>query len=96
MTLIKRPINEVIKELGLPADTRFLGYVIHLEASDEFLIRRERSVLGKGYLWGKGTPESAMRFQNPNQAISMVKKHGKDAVVGGLFETENQYVFHAL
>ena len=94
--LTKRPLAELIEELNLPPDSKFLGYVIHRPSSDEFLVKREKRPSSDAYLWTSAGPDTAMRFQNPNQAASLVKKYGKGAVVGGLFETSNEYRFYEL
>ncbi|WNO11424.1 hypothetical protein [Teredinibacter sp. KSP-S5-2] len=67
---------------------KLIGYIVYLEESDEFLIKRSKD----GYLWGKSKPELAMRFATENQAKYVVKKHGKNAVIGMLYESENRYI----
>ena len=49
----KTPIKDVLTELGLPQDAEFLGYVVHLQHSDEFLMQVSDSAHMNSILWSK-------------------------------------------
>lgn len=56
MSVRERLVDEVIQELGLPAGTKFLGYVIYLPDEDEFLgfIKETSTKIQRGFVKAPG------------------------------------------
>lgn len=84
------PIEEVIKECGLPDNTEFLGYVIHLPQSDEFLLKMKKIHNDGSNIkaWSK-TPEICKRYQSYQKALKDCKKVGKGSKVCVLLDAGN-------
>lgn len=80
--------NEVKKELGV-CSAKHLGYVVHLEETDEFLASYSSSGVVNHYAWAI-TPELALVFTSVRKAINVaIEKDG--AIVCYLFELDKQY-----
>lgn len=86
--LIERSLDDIKKETGIPSEARFLGYGLHLEASDEFLALLEDlpDVLKKG--WVKD-PQNAKVFASIREAFDATRLC-EGACVVGLFDTAEQ------
>lgn len=86
--LVERTLDDLKRELNIPADAEFLGYGVHLEASDEFLsdYKDQSDVTSK--MWAK-TPELAKLFEQFSGAYDMTRKC-PGAVVVGIFDSEKQ------
>lgn len=86
--LVERSLDELKRDLGIPADAEFLGYGVHLEASDEFLAEfsGQGSVTSK--MWAK-TPETAKLFMEFSGAYDTSRKCSGSVVVG-IFDSGNQ------
>ena len=91
--LVKRQISDVLEELGLPAETTFCGYVVHIPKSDEFLGSFRSDAVMSTRAWAR-KPEHAHVFQSYGDAQKWVEKDGE--VVVGLFETPTQFVVAAV
>lgn len=91
LKLEKMPVEEVIQELGLPEEARFVGYVVHLPESDEFLVKIKKQKGSEKRLWIQGVPDKA-KVYGWEKAVKQVVEYGKGAVVGYLFDLENQYM----
>lgn len=84
-------VQKIIQEFGLPKGTKFLGFVCHLPASDEFL-HEVRYVDGiEGRMWG-AVPELAHQYQTHAKAKKEVDMYGEGAVVALLFDIGLQYM----
>lgn len=86
--LVERSLDELKRDLNIPADAEFLGYGVHLEESDEFLseFREQGSVISK--MWAK-TPELAKMFMEFSGAYDTSRKCSGSVVVG-IFDSEKQ------
>lgn len=87
--LVRRDLDEVREELGVPAGAPFLGYVVHIPASDEFLFAKKEMVATTARSWTKN-PGLAQRFEQFADAYQAARK-GREIVVG-LFETDTQFM----
>lgn len=87
--LVKWQIADVLKELGLPPDTVFCGYVVHIPERDEFLASFRSDAVMSSRAWAK-LPEHAHIFESYGSAHKWVEKDGE--IVVGLFETPSQFV----
>ncbi|MEJ1367061.1 MAG: hypothetical protein RPU35_02430 [Candidatus Sedimenticola sp. (ex Thyasira tokunagai)] len=85
-------LNIVKEELGLPDNTKFVGFVVHLPDTDEFLgdITRNRGIEKR--MWSK-VPDLAKIYKNRKKAEREAMSTGKGAVVGILLDIGDQYVF---
>ena len=59
-TLRDVSIDEIIKEAGLPPDTKWLGYAVHLPDSDEFIAKVKNTKNGIVRVYSK-SPIDARR-----------------------------------
>ncbi|MAZ69973.1 hypothetical protein [Porticoccus sp.] len=84
-------VQQVIEEFGLPKNTKFLGFVCHLPASDEFLHEVKRVDDIEGRLWG-AIPRLAHKYQTHREAKKEVDLYGDGAVVALLFDVGPQYI----
>jgi hypothetical protein len=87
--LRERKVADVRKELGLPEDAEYLGYIVHLPEKDEFL----HSVIDNSAMTSRGfadKPENAKTFKTFDEAYKLARK-AKGEVVAVLFETDNRY-----
>ena len=90
----KATIEEIIKGLDLPADSKAIGYVIHLPEKDEFVATINDNNISFSVAYAR-TPELAMIYDEPQKAISDAKKISKHKLlVCVLFETSNQYMIN--
>lgn len=85
-------INEMIKELELPKNTKFLGFVVHLPESDEFLaFIKEESEYMELRSFSK-TPDYARTFKEYEDALSASKSCNQKAIVAILLDIEKQWL----
>lgn len=87
--LVRRSLDDVREEFDLPPDTPFLGYVVHIPTSDEFLAEFKDSPLTASRYWTKN-PGMAQRFEHFADAYSLARENRE--IVVGLFETKTQFV----
>ena len=93
--LRKLSIDELKKNLGLPSDAIFCGYLVHIEDKDEFLAFIEETDLATKRAF-VGNPEDAQRFDEFGDAFKVARKD-KNEIVVGLFDLGKQlYVFPIL
>lgn len=85
----RRPVAEIIEELGLPTNSTFHGYAVHIPASDEFLIEYRDQADSTGRKWAK-TPDLAKCFPEFSDAYEIARADRSEIVVG-VFETETQF-----
>ncbi|MCZ4307067.1 hypothetical protein O4G98_20220 [Zoogloeaceae bacterium G21618-S1] len=76
-------------ELGIPAEARFIGYVVHLVDADEFLAQLEITPEAVRRVWAR-RPEDALVFSTL-EACDKARKQCRSAVSAALFETEEQF-----
>lgn len=86
--LIERSLDDLKRELNIPAEAEFLGYGVHLEASDEFLSEYEDIPAMIRKMWAK-TPEMAKLFKDFSGAYEVARKCASSVVVG-IFDSENK------
>ena len=78
-------ISDVIAELGIPANSEFLGYAVHKPDSDEFLMVYEEKDSAERWLWAKA-PNLAHLYDF-HQALSHSDANEKHPTqVGLLFD----------
>ena len=89
MAVHERPVSEVIQKLGLPADSKFLGYVIHLPNEDEFLgsIKETSRVIKRAFV---DNPRSAKVYQSYKRALRDAAKCRQKAEPNLLFDIGEQ------
>lgn len=86
-------LNDVKKICGLSEDAKFLGYAVHLEESDEFLLELVDTPSQTSRMWTK-KPELAKTYGRFDLALDdTIKCSG--AIVVGIFDTGAQ-IFVAL
>jgi hypothetical protein len=91
MKILKRKISDIKREFGLPDNHDFIGYVVNIVKSDEYLA----SVIHSGDTSMRGwtpLPDMAKCYQSFNKAQKEVNRYGKDAILCGLFDSPEQYI----
>lgn len=83
-------VAAVLADLGLPADSKFLGYVIHNPDADDYLCSLEDTPAMTKRLYCP-TPEQALIFDDYFKASAESAKISKPTIVGLLFDTGDQY-----
>ena len=73
-------IKQFIKDSSLPEETRFLGFVINLPESDEYLVAVKSEPFMSSHAWAKN-PEMAIVYNNYKKAILVLKEYNKAAAV---------------
>lgn len=87
--LIKKPITQVIKELDLPENSKFMGYVVRNPEKDEFLVKYKASNDSIGALWAKN-PGIAKVFSQREKAKKAIKiLENKELILGWLFDAHS-------
>ena len=86
----KIKISDLIEKLNLPSHSEFVGFVVHLPVSDEFLASFDPSLYVDRYMWVK-IPDLAYIFTTQDQAKQFVNFYGKSSVVGLLFDLGDNY-----
>lgn len=86
MELEKVNTKQLIKVLGFPEETKFLGYSIHLEESDEYLVDYKLSSEAKSLTWTI-RPEIAKHFQSFKEVERTRDKVKSCAVIMWVFDT---------
>ena len=80
----------------LPQGTKFVGHVVHLPETDEFLARYTENEIGVGYVWSK-TIVQAKEFSKLKNAIKIATGHSNAATPCYLFDTGPQlFIFAAV
>lgn len=87
-------VEEIIRELNLPEDTHFVGHVVHLPESDEFLAKVKKTKSGAQRVWVKGSPGQA-KIYGFEKALKQVVDYGRGAVVAYLLDQGQQYIVGA-
>jgi len=89
----KIKIVDLMKRLELPNYAQFVGFVVHLPHSDEFLSHYTYNDFGEGFIWSK-VPDLAHSFESQSKAEKFVKSYRKSSVVGLLFDLGDSYSLH--
>ena len=87
--LKQRTLEDVRRELGMPDSAEFLGYVVHIPATDEFL----HSVKDAGGAVTRSfarTPDLAFPFESFGEAFALARQE-KGEIVAGLFDVGDQF-----
>lgn len=90
-----RNLKDTIKELGLPENTSFNGYVVHLPEPDEFLATLEENNIMVRRAFAR-TPTLAMNFDDVEEAIKIVNGLDYHAQVCALLETDSQLIIEGV
>lgn len=85
---IEKSLEDIKNQFGIPGDAEFLGYAVHLDASDEFLSEFDQSPGVTKKMWAK-TPELAKLFMEFADAHDVSRKCAGSAVVA-IFDSESQ------
>lgn len=86
----KQKLDAIKKELGLPENAEFLGYLIHLVEKDEFILSVEDTpaVIKRAVT---KAPAEAMRFAHFWDAYKYAREEKGEKVVG-LFDVAGQFL----
>ena len=87
--LKKRNLDELKIDLGLPDEAIFCGYVVHIEAADEFLASVKETPLTVERTFAK-TPELAIRYDEFVDAYEVARVE-KGEIVVILFDVGSQF-----
>lgn len=87
----KHKLDEILKEIGLPEDTEWLGYAIHSLENDDFLMNYESNEYKDSIMW-IGFPDKAKKFQSIKKAEKVRDKIKPNAEVVWLFDIGSQVV----
>ncbi|MBM3105884.1 hypothetical protein IIE18_12120 [Pseudomonas sp. V1] len=87
--LVLRNLDDIRAELGVPQDAPFLGYLVHIPDSDEFLLEYKDTPQATSRSWTKN-PGAGRRFADFAEA-HMIARPDREMVVG-LFETSTQFL----
>ena len=87
----KLTIKEIMKKTGVPKGAKFLGFAVHLEESDEFLLSSSTSDMMDTHTWTKMIELAEI---HPEQELAAKKaiQYGKDSCVVMVFEMDKQYL----
>ncbi|WP_081556800.1 hypothetical protein [Chromobacterium haemolyticum] len=83
------PVADLIQELGLPPDSKYMGYVIHNPDQDDYLatIEERSDQTFRAYVRSQ---ETALRFMDYAEACRVAEGITKKTQVGVLFDVGNQ------
>lgn len=81
---------EMKAKVGLPDSAEFLGYVVHVIETDDYLAAYdERPAMTKRAY--SPTPDHAIRYDDFHEAIAIAKKLPKESIVGLMFDVGDQF-----
>lgn len=87
------PVSDLAKEYGLPEGSKWVGFVINREDTDEFLA----DINDRGYMvswkWVK-IPDLALTYQNQKQAeadVRTCRESNKPARLGLMWDIGDRY-----
>lgn len=82
-------VKSLIDELELPAESKFMGYVIHSPDRDDYLAKIEdkKNSVARAYV---PTPEAALVFADYSEACLVAESITKKTQIGVLFDVGNQ------
>lgn len=86
-------ISVVIDELGIPPNSKFLGYAVHRPDTDEFLMEYKEKDGAEKWLWAT-TPQLAELYQDSQLALFHSKAYDKaPTLVGLVFDIGDRLFF---
>ena len=85
-------LSEIKAEIGIPDSSAFLGYVVHIPSTDEFLAQAKEGGGASFRAFVKG-PELSQRFGEYDHALTQAAASKKSAEVGLLFDTGSQFIY---
>lgn len=86
-------IDEIKRQMGLSEDCSFLGYVIHLPKTDEFLAKFEDDGYSTSKIWA-AIPDLALRYEDFHEAVEVLKavsQSGRQTLLALLWEDDDRY-----
>ena len=86
-------IVEIKRQMGLSEDCSFLGYVIHLPKTDEFLAKFEDDEYSTSKIWA-AIPHLAIRYHDFHEAVEVLKavsQPGRQTLLALLWEDHERY-----
>lgn len=88
----ERPMEEIYKEFDLPDDSDFLGYVVNIVESDEYVAKFEDTPDITSIAYAK-VPDLGLRFDDISEALEVGKKVAEKykTDICLLFETSEQF-----
>lgn len=83
------PIDDLIQELGLPVDSKYMGYVLHNPEQDDYLatIQEQGDRILRSYT---KSPETALRYIDYSEACRVADGIAKKTQIGVLFDVGSQ------
>jgi len=85
-------LSEIKAQIGIPESSQFLGYVVHVPSTDEFLAEAKEGGGVSFRAFVKG-PELAQRYSEYDHAHRRAGESKKPAEVGLLFDTGSQFIY---
>lgn len=85
-------IKEIIKAFKLPKKSKFMGFVVHLPDSDEFLAFSEEKDGDMELRAFSKTPDHAHIFKDYEKALSESKSCSQWAIVCILIDMKKQWI----
>lgn len=84
------PLADIRKQMGLPEQAEFLGCVVNLRGTDEYLavLEEDGTTIRRGYVL---SPENALRYKSREDANVVAASLPKPAVSGLLFVLGSQF-----
>lgn len=84
------PLADIRKQMGLPENAEFLGCVVNVRGSDEYLAALEEDdvEIRRGYVL---SPEKALRYGSREEADVVAASLPKPAVSGLLFDLGSKF-----
>lgn len=85
--------DEIKRQMGLSEDCSFLGYVIHLPKTDEFLAKFEDDEYSTSKIWA-AIPDLAIQYQDFHEAVKVLKavsQPGRQTLLALLWEDNDRY-----
>lgn len=83
-------VDDLIQELGLPLDSKYMGYVIHCPEQDDYLatLDEQRDKTFRAYV---KSPEDALVLEDYAEACRIAESITKKTLIGVLFDVGRQY-----
>lgn len=82
-------VDELIHELGLPQDSKYMGYVIHCPEHDDYLASLDVQRDNTFRAYAK-SPEGALVLSDYAEACQIADDITKKTLIGILFDVGNQ------
>lgn len=82
-------VDQLREDNNVPADAKFVGFVVWLRERDEFLVHLEETVASTARAYGKFV-DAAVLFSTWHDAFSHAKASKHPAIVAVAFDVGNQ------